>query len=178
MDQLQAAFKNDKVWIDALKSPASALKICLEGYFQSEFKCKETNQIQYRLPGLLLLGILCCIGTKEKKSKALYHLFQDNIQKTISAQDRDLLIVFSQIIKFSTVMMYQYQMAKLKLKQKAQPEERDIYGEKLDKTTTQGFSHKKMSQADLKEKVDGITDEFIQEMCEEHFIKPIFEVKS
>ena len=52
-----------------------------------------------------------CEGTVQEKSRGLYCLLQDNMQDSISASDKDLQNVFENIVKFSTVMLYQYQIA-------------------------------------------------------------------
>ena len=55
--------------------------------------------------------MILCEGTVQEKSRGLYCLLQDNVQGSISAGDKDLHDVFENIVKFSTVMLYQYLIA-------------------------------------------------------------------
>ena len=105
MSQLRAAFKDDEVWIKALTSTSSTLYIMLTGFFSAGID-DETKQQAFKLQDLLLLGVLLCEGNQDQKGTCLYHLFQDNVQPTISAADADIVEIFEKVVKFSTVMIY------------------------------------------------------------------------
>ena len=53
------------------------------------------------------------------------------MQTTISAADKDLNRVFSNLVKFATIMIYQYVMAAKKTKRDATFGTRDVYGNKV-----------------------------------------------
>jgi hypothetical protein len=84
-------------------------------FLDSYFTYKGSKKKEYDLQKLLLLGILLCPANsgQQQKARHLYNLLQDNLQPSISAKDKDINIVFSNLIEFSTLMIYQYALGKL-----------------------------------------------------------------
>ena len=113
LSQLKAAFKNDPKWDAQLNDKKSTLYIFLMAYFKIE-ETGEGNEIEHHFsfPKLWLLGILLCPAThNEKKAYSFYQILQDDVQETISANDKDIKVNVTRIAEFSTKMILQFMEA-------------------------------------------------------------------
>ena len=57
------------------------------------------------------MGILCCEASIEQKAKNLYEILQDDLKPKISSNDKDIPMVITNVLSFSSVMIYQFCLA-------------------------------------------------------------------
>eukprot|EP00347_Sterkiella_histriomuscorum_P004742 403359281 len=102
--QLQYAFKDDKKWSDLYDEHSNLVQILKSEYFRDENLHNEIN-----LQALILWGLLLCNGDAALKARVFYDVLQDNLQETISANDKDFPENFDKLMHLATSMVYEYE---------------------------------------------------------------------
>lgn len=75
-------------------------------------KCKVPprydNEVYLELEDLLIIGMLCCHGTRDQKANYLYDILQDDLKPSIAINDKDIVNAVTKILTISTIAIYRH----------------------------------------------------------------------
>ena len=96
IEQLQYSFKNLAHWEDLGDTGSTLYRAMTHVRLRDEKQPSRLN-----VHKMMLLGLILCPGSNDLKARVLYDVLQDNLQKTISANDKDFKITFARHVEIA-----------------------------------------------------------------------------